>query len=131
MNFIDLKAQYHSYKEEINLAISEVLENTAFIGGKALVDLEAGLATYTGSKNAIGCASGTDALFIVLRALDIGPGDEVITTPFTFFASAASVSLTGAKPVFVDIDPKTYNIDPTKIEKAITAKTKAIIPVSL
>jgi len=129
--FIDLKAQYQDYKTEIDQEVMEVMSSAQFIGGEKLSTLESNLATYTGATHAIGCSSGTDALILALMALDIGAGDEVITTPFTFIATAEVIALLGAKSVFVDIDEQTYNIDPTLIEAAITEKTKAIMPVSL
>lgn len=131
INFIDLKAQYQEYKEEIDKEVSEVFTNAQFIGGEKLNSLEENLAAYTGSEHAIGCSSGTDALLLSLMALDIGHGDEVITTPFTFIATAEVISFLGAKPIFVDIDEDSYNIDPTKIKSVITDRTKAIMPVSL
>jgi UDP-2-acetamido-2-deoxy-ribo-hexuluronate aminotransferase len=131
INFIDLKAQYQAYKTEIDKEVLEVMASAQFIGGEKLNTLERDLATYTGATHAIGCSSGTDALLLSLMALDIGVGDEVITTPFTFIATAEVIALLGAKSVFVDIDETTYNIDPTLIEAAITDKTKAILPVSL
>ena len=131
INFIDLKAQYLEYQKEIDSEVLEVMGSTQFIGGAKLNKLESDLATYTGAKHAIGCSSGTDALLLSLMALEIGPGDEVITTPFTFIATAEVIAFLGAKSVFVDIDEKTYNIDASKIEDVITDKTKAIIPVSL
>ncbi len=129
--FIDLQAQYQAYKNEIDQAIQKVLDSSQYIMGQEVKNLESNLSNYTGSKHAIACSSGTDALLIALMAMDIQPGDEVITTPFTFISSAEVISLVGATPVFVDIDEKTYNIDSTKIEEKITSKTKAIIPVSL
>lgn len=131
INFIDLQAQYQAYKTEIDTAVLDVMASTQFIGGEVLKKLEKSLAAYTGAKHAIGCSSGTDALLLALMALDIGPGDEVITTPFTFIATAEVIALLGAKPVFVDIDPQSYNIDPALIEVAITKRTRAIMPVSL
>ncbi len=131
INFIDLQAQYKAYKNEIDAAIQEVISAANFIMGDEVKKLEEQLAEYIGAKYAISCASGTDALLLALMAIDIKPGDEVITTPFTFIASAEVISFLGAKPVFVDIDEKTYNISPIEIEKAITPKTKAIIPVCL
>ncbi len=131
INFIDLQAQYKRYEKEINSEVLEVMSSAQFIGGEKLNSLERDLASYTGAKHAIGCSSGTDALLLALMALDIGVGDEVITTPFTFIATAEVVALLGARSVFVDIDEESYNIDPAKIENAITSKTKAIIPVSL
>ncbi|MBD3823800.1 MAG: DegT/DnrJ/EryC1/StrS family aminotransferase [Epsilonproteobacteria bacterium] len=131
INFIDLQAQYHEYKSEIDKEVLEVMSSAQFIGGAKLNALESSLAEYTGSKHAIACSSGTDALLLALMALDIKVGDEVITTPFTFIATAEVIAFLGAKPVFVDIRPDTYNIDETKIESYITEHTKAIIPVSL
>ena len=129
--FIDLQAQYQAYKAEIDEAIQNVLNSSHYIMGPQVKKLEDGLASYTGAKHAIACSSGTDALLIALMAIDIKPGDEVITTPFTFIATAEVVSLLGAIPVFVDVSSDTLNIDVSKIEEKITAKTKAIIPVSL
>ncbi len=131
INFIDLQAQYQAYKDEIDKEVLEVMSSAQFIGGDKLAKLENDLADYIGSGHAIGCSSGTDALLLSLMALDIGEGDEVITTPFTFIATAEVIALLGAKPVFVDIDEESYNIDPTLIEKVITSRTKAIMPVSL
>ncbi len=131
INFIDLQAQYRAYKEEIDSEVLEVFSSAQFIGGEKLNKLEDSLATYTGAKHAIGCSSGTDALLLALMALDIRAGDEVITTPFTFIATAEVIAFLGAKAVFVDIDSQTYNIDPSKIEDAITERTKVIMPVSL
>lgn len=131
INFIDLKAQYEEYQSEIDKEVLEVFSSAQFIGGDKLNKLENALADYTGVKYAIGCSSGTDALLLSLMALDIGAGDEVITTPFTFIATAEVIALLGAKSVFVDIEEDSYNIDPLKIEAAITDKTKAIMPVSL
>ena len=131
INFIDLKAQYLEYQEEIDSEVLEVFSSAQFIGGEKLNSLEKNLATYTGAKYAIGCSSGTDALLLSLMALDIGQGDEVITTPFTFIATAEVIAFLGAKSIFVDIDEDSYNIDPSKIENVITDRTKAIMPVSL
>ena len=128
---LNLKAQYGSIKDEVNAAIAEVLESTQFILGPAVRELEQKVAAYCGCKYGVGVASGTDALRLTLTALNIGPGDEVITTPFTFIATANTISHCGARPVFVDIDPRTYNIDPAAIEAAITEHTKAILPVHL
>ena len=129
--FIDLQAQYQAYKPEIDIAIQNVLNSSQYIMGPEVKKLEEGLAIYTSSKHAIACSSGTDALLIALMAIDIQPGDEVITTPFTFISSSEVVSLLGAIPVFVDVDTDTLNIDASKIKEKITDKTKAIIPVSL
>ena len=131
INFIDLKAQYHAYQDDIDREVAEVLASAQFIGGPKLGKLEDDLAAYTGAAHAIGCSSGTDALLLALMALDVKPGDEVITTPFTFIATAEVIAFLGAKSVFVDIDKATYNIDAAQIEDAITERTKAIIPVSL
>ena len=131
MEFCDLKKQYQKYKPEIDKQIQEVLDSTQFIMSPKIRELEEKLASFTGAKYAIGVSSGTDALLFALMALGIKPGDEVITTPFTFIATAEVISLTGAVPVFADIDPVSYNINPSEIEKKITPKTKAIIGVSL
>ncbi len=128
---LDLKRQYHNIKEEINEAIGRVLESARFILGPEVLKLEKDMADFCGVKHGIGVANGTDALELVLKALGISEGDEVITTPFTFFASAEVVSKLGAKPVFVDIDKDTYLIDISKIEEKITGRTKAIIPVHI
>ena len=128
---LDLKAQYAAIKDEINLAINQVCESQFFCLGPALAEFEEKIAEYCQSKYAIGLSSGSDALLVSLMALEIKPGDEVITSPFTFFATAGSVARLGAKPVFVDIDPDSYNIDPALIEEKITEKTRVIIPVHL
>lgn len=129
--FIDLKSQYESMKAQMDAAVIGVLESTQFIGGPQLNKLEESLAAYTGAKHAIGCSSGTDALLLAMMALEIGPGDEVITSPFTFIATAETIAFLGAVPVFVDIDEATYNLDVSQVEGKITSKTKAIVPVSL
>ena len=131
MEFIDLKTQYARLKAEIDAGIQGVLDHGQYILGPEVAELEEKLATYTGAKYCITCANGTDALQIAQMALGIGVGDEVITPGFTYIATAETVALLGAKPVYVDVDPKTYNLDVTKLEAAITPKTKAIIPVSL
>jgi UDP-2-acetamido-2-deoxy-ribo-hexuluronate aminotransferase len=131
MQFIDLKAQYRKLKYNIDARIQTVLDHGQYILGPEVAELESKLAARTGSKHCISCASGTDALLLAMMALGIGAGDEVITSPFTFFATGEMIALLGAVPVFVDIDPETYNIDPAKIEVAITPRTKAIMPVSL
>jgi len=128
---VDLNAQYNAIKEEIDEAVRRVIERGAFILGPEVEALESEIAAYLGVKYAVGVASGTDALQLALLACGIEPGDEVITTPFTFIATAESIAKCGAKPVFVDIDPKTYNIDPAKIRSKITQRTKAILPVHL
>lgn len=131
MQFIDLKKQYSLHKEEINAAIQKVLDGGQYILGPQVAELEKQLAEYVGVKHCLTVSSGTDSLQIALMALGVGPGDEVITVPFTFIASAEVISLVGATPVFVDIEPDTYNIDIDQLEAAITPKTKAIMPVSL
>lgn len=131
INFIDLQSQYKQYESEINKEVLDVMSSAQFIGGAKLNALEQSLASYCGVNHAIGCSSGTDALLLALMALDIKEGDEIITTPFTFIATAEVIALLKAIPIFVDIDEDTYNIDPSKIEEKITPKTKAIIPVSL
>ncbi len=127
----DLRAQYQSIKIELEAAIAEVVNETSFILGKQVGLLEQEIAQYLGVKYAVGVASGTDALVLALKASEIGEGDEVITTPFTFIATAEAISRVGARPVFCDIDEKTFNIDPEKIEKKITSSTRAILPVHL
>lgn len=129
--FVDLKAQYLSIKPEIDAAIQNVLESTQFILGAEVAELEKEFASYCGAAHGVGVNNGTSALHLALLAGGIGPGDEVITTPFTFVASVAAIGYTGARAVLVDIDPKTYLIDPEKIEAAITPRTKAILPVHL
>jgi UDP-2-acetamido-2-deoxy-ribo-hexuluronate aminotransferase len=131
MEFIDLKAQYRKYQAEIEAGIERVLEHGQFILGPEVAELEARLAAFVGVRHCLTVASGTDSLEIALRALEIGPGDEVITVPFTFIATAEVVLLVGAKPVFVDIEPKTFNLDVDRLEQAITPRTRAILPVSL
>jgi UDP-2-acetamido-2-deoxy-ribo-hexuluronate aminotransferase len=129
--FVDLKSQYKALKSSIDARIQKVLDHGAYINGPEVTELETLLAKYTGTKYAVACASGTDALLMPLMALGIGAGDEVITTAFSFIATAEVIMLAGATPIYVDIDPVTFNIDPAKLEKAITPKTKAIMPVSL
>ena len=129
--FIDLKAQFQTIRLEINAAVAQVFENQAFVLGDEVAELEFEIAEYCDSRDAIGCASGSDALLLSLIGMEIGPGDEVITSPFTFFATAGAICRTGATPVFVDILPDTYNIDPKAIEAAITPKTRAIMPVHI
>ena len=131
MNFIDLQAQYRRIETDVNARIKAVLEHGSFIMGSEVAELEARLSAYVGVKHCIAVSSGTDALLIALMALGIGAGDEVITTPFTFIATGEMIALLGAKPVFVDIDPRTYNLDPAQLESVMTARTKAIMPVSL
>jgi dTDP-4-amino-4,6-dideoxygalactose transaminase len=129
--FVDLKAQYLSIKDEINTAVLKVLESTQFVLGNEVAALEEEFAAYCSADSGIAVNTGTSALHLALLAAGIGPGDEVITVPFTFVATVAAIDYTGAKAVFVDIDPVSYTIDVTKIEKAITPKTKAILPVHL
>ena len=128
---VDLKTQYHRLKDEIDRGLAEVLESCAFVLGPNVREFEREAASYLGVKHAIGVASGTDALHLALRAAGVGEGDEVITTPFTFIATAEAIRYVGAVPVFVDIDPRTFNIDPTAIEAALTPQTKAVMPVHL
>jgi len=128
---VDLKAQYATIKPELDAAVARIFTNTSFIGGQEVADFESRMAAYCGSEYALGVSSGTDALQMAMLACDVGPGDEVITTAFTFIATAAAIAHVGATPVVVDIDEATYNIDPEAIEAAITSRTKAIIPVHL
>lgn len=128
---LDLKAQFASIEAEVRAAIDRVLETQHFIMGPEIEGLESEIAAYCGTKHAVGVSSGTDAILCALMTLNIGAGDEVIIPPFTFFATGGCVSRLGAKPVFVDIDTKTYNLDPEKLESAITSRTKAIMPVHL
>jgi len=131
IRFIDLKSQYEALKPMIQARINAVLEHGQYIMGPEVKELEERLAAYVGVKHCISASSGTDTLLIAMMALGIGPGDEVITSPFTFVSTSEMIALLGARPVFVDIDARTYNINPTRIEAAITPRTKAIIPVSL
>jgi len=128
---LDLKAQYHAMKGEIDAAVQEVLESQVFILGKKVEECEASIATYSNSRFGCGVSSGTDALVIALMAENVGPGDEIITTPYTFFATAGSIARLGAKPVFVDICPETFNICANKIKDVITPRSRGIIPVHL
>lgn len=129
--FIDLKAQYEALQGQIQERIQKVLDHGQFIMGPEVQEVETALARFTGTKHAIACSSGTDAAVIAMMALDIGPGDEVIVPAFSFIATAESVVLTGATPVYVDIEPGTYNLDVKQLEKALSPKTKAVQPVSL
>lgn len=131
MEFIDLKTQYQRLKPQIDAAIQRVLDHGQYILGPEVAELEEKLVAYTGAKHCITVANGTDALQIALMALGVGPGDEVITPGFTYIATAETVALLRAKPVYVDIDERTYNLDPALLEAAITPRTKAIVPVSL
>ncbi|HIE16640.1 MAG TPA: DegT/DnrJ/EryC1/StrS family aminotransferase [Dehalococcoidia bacterium] len=128
---VDLKAQYMSIKDEIDNAIRNVIESTQFVLGSQVAALEAEIAAYCETRYAVGVASGTDALRLALLACGVRPDDEVITTPFTFIATAEAITQCGATPVFADIDPRTYNIEPTKLEAKITKKTRALLPVHL
>jgi len=128
---LDLKAQYATIRDEIMPVIEEVMASQCFINGPAVAELEQAVAEYSNCAVGVGVSSGTDALLMSLMTLGVGAGDEVITTPYTFFATVGSIWRTGAKPVFVDIDPETYNIDPARIAAAVTDRTKAIIPVHL
>ena len=129
--FVDLKSQYNSIKEEIDSAIATVISQTAFIGGAHLKNFEEAFAKFCTAKYCVGVANGTDALYIALKTIGIGHDDEVITVANSFIATSEAITMTGAKVVFVDINPSTYNIDTNKIEEKITPKTKAIIPVHL
>ncbi len=129
--FLDLKAQFAQIREEVEHAAVGVLEKQQFILGPEVSQLESEIAEYIGCRYAIGCASGSDALLLALLSLELAAGDEIITTPFTFVATAGAISRIGARPVFVDIDPDTYNIDPNEVERAVTPRTKAILPVHL
>jgi UDP-2-acetamido-2-deoxy-ribo-hexuluronate aminotransferase len=131
MQFIDLKSQYRRHQADIDRRIHQVLEHGQYVFGPEIQEVEKALAEYAGVKHCLTVASGTDSLEIALRALDIGPGDEVVTVPFTWISTAEVVLLVGAKPVFVDIEPRYYNLDVTKLEAAITPRTKALMPVSL
>jgi len=128
---VDLKAEYGLLKDELEPAVLSALATAHYIGGPNVRAFEQEVAAYCGVRHAISCASGTDALLLALRACGVGPGDEVITTPFTFVATASTISMCGARPVFVDIDPLTYNLDPARIEAAITLRTRAVVPVHL
>jgi dTDP-4-amino-4,6-dideoxygalactose transaminase len=131
IQLVDLKAQYETIKNEIDPVMKEVVSETAFIGGQHVAKFEEAFAKFCGVKHCVGVGNGTDALFIALKTLGIGAGDEVITVANSFIATSESITQTGARVVFVDIDPKTYNIDTNKIEAKITSKTKAIVPVHL
>ncbi|MEW5894782.1 MAG: DegT/DnrJ/EryC1/StrS family aminotransferase [Candidatus Omnitrophota bacterium] len=131
MHFIDLQKQYYAYQSEIDAAINKVVHSTQFIMGPEVSILEKELSAFTNNKHALACSSGTDALLLALMAFEVKPGDEIITTPFSFIAAAEVIAFLKARPVFVDIDPQTYNIDPEKIGAAVTSKTKGIIPVDI
>lgn len=131
LKFLDLGLQYEQIRDEITQAVTHVLEAQRFVLGPEVEQLEAEIADYVGCRYAVACASGTDALILSLLAIGIGPGDEVITTPFTFVATASAITRVGATPVFADIDPDTYNLDPELLRQLITPRTRAIIPVHL
>ncbi|MFI5212310.1 MAG: DegT/DnrJ/EryC1/StrS family aminotransferase, partial [Ignavibacteria bacterium] len=131
IHMVDTKNQYLKIKKEVDQAIADVIDSSQFIQGPAVTQFERNIESYLGCKYAIGCASGTDALQIAMMALGLQPGDEVLTTPFTFVATTETIALLGARPVYVDIDEMSYNIDVNKIEEMITPKTKAIMPVHL
>jgi dTDP-4-amino-4,6-dideoxygalactose transaminase len=128
---LDLKQQHAHLREELRAAVDRILDSQQFVLGEEVRLLEAEIAAYSATRHAVGCASGSDALLLALMALDIKAGDEVITTPFSFFATASAITRTGATPVFADIDPRTYNLDPSLVEAAITGRTRAIMPVHL
>lgn len=131
ISMLDLKAEYRLFRDDVRAAVDAVLESQHFIGGPAIGELESALAAYCGARHAIAISNGTDALLCALMAIDVKHGDEVIVPAFTFFATAGVVARLGAKPVFVDIDPHTFNMDPSSLERAVTARTRAIIPVHL
>lgn len=131
MQFIDLKSQFKLIEEDVRARIDRVLEHGQYIMGPEIAELEEQLAEFVGVRHCVGLSSGTDALLAAMMALDIGEGDEVITTPFTFIATGEMIALLRATPIFVDVDPATYNLDPALVEQAITPRTKAIVPVSL
>ncbi len=131
IEMVDLRNQYHGIRKEIDAAIDSVLESTDFIRGQEVGEFECKLAGYLGGAFALGVGNGTDALQIAMMALGVGSGDEVITTSFTFIATAEAAAVLGARPVFADIDPRTFNLDPSKVEELITDRTKAIVPVHL
>lgn len=129
--FLDLKAQQAAIRDEVDQALRRVLDSCAFAGGPFVEEFEAAFASFCGCRSAVGVGSGTDALWLALLALGVGPGDEVVTVPYTFIATAEAISMCGAKPVFVDIQPDSYNLDPSLLERAITPRTRAVVPVHL
>src|SRR5829696_7278747 len=128
---LDLKQQHAALREELHAALGRVLDSQQFILGEDVRLLESELARYTRARHAVGCGSGSDALLLALLATDVGAGAEVVTTPFTFFATAGAVVRAGARPVFVDIEPRTYNLDPARVDEAVTERTHALLPVHL
>ena len=128
---LDLKQQHEGLRDELREAVGRVLDSQQFIMGEDVRRLEEELAAYTRARHAVGCGSGSDALLLALLALDVGAGDEVVTTPFTFFATAGAIARTGARPVFADIEPRTYNVAPTRVEEALNERTRAVMPVHL
>ncbi len=128
---VDLKAQYLELKDELDAVWLDTMTNAAFIGGSRVEELEAAIAQYVGTKYCVACGNGTDALFLIMASLGLGKGDEIITTPWTFFATVECIAHVGATPVFIDIEPGTYNMDVAKLESAVTPKTKAILPVHI
>src|SRR6202050_5439646 len=131
IRFLDLAAEYHELKTQIDAAVAGVLESGHFVGGPEVTALEKEFASYCGARHGVAVNSGTSALHLALLAAGIGPGDEVITVPFTFFATVATIGYVGATPVYVDIHPRTFNIDVRQVEAAITERTRAILPVHL
>lgn len=129
--FVNLQAQYASVRDDVQLAVARVLDSQQFVMGAEVLELEKAIADYCGTTEAIGCASGSDALLLALMALEIGPDDEVITSPFSFFATASAIVRLGARPVFVDIDPLTYNLDVTRVSERMNSRTRVILPVHL
>ncbi len=128
---LDLQLQYASVRDEVRQAVDRVLDSQRFVLGDEVRKLETSIAAYVETKHAVGCASGSDALLLALMALDVGAGTEIVTTPFTFFATGAAITRVGARPVFVDIDPRTYNLDTSQVADVITSRTKAILPVHI
>ena len=128
---LDLKAQYKELQGELDAVWHDTMSSAGFIGGPRVKELEAAIAGYVGTTHAVACGNGTEALFLILAALDIGPGDEVITTPFSFFATVEAIVHVGARPVFVDIEPGTYNIDVSQLEDAVSKRTRAVMPVHI
>ena len=128
---LDLRAQYEGLRDELRAATERVFESQGFVLGADVRELESEIAAYAGARHCVGCANGSDALLLALMALDVRAGDEVVTTPYSFFATAGAIARLGARPVFVDIEPRTYNVDAARIEAAITPRTRALLPVHL